>query len=140
VAEERPKQSDLPLILLIENDDEDIFFFRRAIGTLDWRGDVRVVGTATEARIYMEGGFPFDDRAYYRLPKLIVSDYKLSGHTALEFFLWLREQPEFAQLPIVMLSGVVSGLNDANLGAKGFVQKTGDIHKLAESLKPFLPP
>jgi CheY-like chemotaxis protein len=142
VAEEKPKQTDLPLILLIENDDEDIFFFRRALQRLDWKGDVRVVGSASEARLYMEGEFPFDDRTYYRLPQLIVSDFRLAGHTALDFISWLRLQPTLSEVPIVMLSGVASGLDAekfARLGARGFVPKTGDVPKLAEALRPLLP-
>ena len=132
----------MPLILLIENDESDIFIFRRALYKLEWKGEVRTVGTATEARAYMENRDPFTDVAYFRRPKLIVSDFRLAGHTALEFITWLRFQPALATIPIVMLSGVASGLNAEKLervGARGFIAKTGDIAKLAASLKPFLP-
>ena len=144
MTEVNPTQnrSNLPLILLVENDDEDIFFFRRALQRLEWKGEVRVVGSATEAQLYMEGAFPFEDRGYYGLPQLIVSDFRLAGHTALEFLTWLRSQPDIGNTPVVMLSGVASGLNDeklARVGAKKFVQKSGDIAKLASALEPLLP-
>ena len=51
-----------PLILLIENDDADVFLFRRALSKLDYRGDVRVVGSVTEARAYMENRGSFADK------------------------------------------------------------------------------
>ena len=141
-GETNEPRSAPPLILLIENDQDDVFLVRRALAHAGWKGDLRGVGSATEAWNYMEGRFPFDDRSYFRIPQLIVSDYRLAGHTALEFCAWLRSQSQFADIPIVMLSGLASGLNAEKLErvcAKGFIPKTGDIVKLAQALKPFLP-
>jgi CheY-like chemotaxis protein len=142
VEENNPKEHAAPVILLIENDENDIFFFRRALYAAGWKGDLRVVGSATEARAYMEHHPPFTDAFYNRRPKLIVSDFRLAGHTALEFITWLRFQPALAEIPLVMLSGVASGLDVeklARIGAKGFIAKTADVTKLAEALKPILP-
>jgi CheY-like chemotaxis protein len=131
-----------PVILLIENDDSDVFIFRRALAKAGYTGDLRVVGSASEARGYMENTFPFKDPLYYRQPALIVSDFRLAGHTALEFIAWLRRQPVLAEIPIVMLSGVASGLDPtrlAQVGARGFIQKTADVSLLAAALQPLLP-
>src|SRR5204862_4128758 len=106
-----PKGGATPVILLIENDQDDVFLFRRALAKAGYTGDLRVVGSATEARAYMENTHPFKDPLYYRQPNLIVSDFRLAGHTALEFLTWLRFQPATTHIPIVMLSGVASGLN-----------------------------
>jgi len=129
-------------ILLIENDDGDVFFFRRAIAKTGWSGEVRVVGTATEARAYMENAHPFTDKEYYPRPRLIVADYRLSGHTALEFVEWLHGEPALADIPIVILSGAIAALSAEVLDQikpAGFIQKTADIEKLAEAVEPFLP-
>jgi CheY-like chemotaxis protein len=153
----RPRQKNTPLfrrnaveeyalkrtaaILLIENDDNDVFFFRRAVAKTGWPGRIHVVGTATEARVYLEHQEPFKDIAYYPRPQLIVSDYRLGGHTALEFVRWLRNEPEFAAIPIVIMSGAVSGLKPealAEIRAQAFIRKTADIESLATSLQPFL--
>lgn len=130
-------------ILLIENDDNDVFFFRRAVAKAGWIGDVRVVGTATEAQAYIENKHPFTDPAYYRRPQLIVSDYRLAGKTAQEFVSWLRDQPACAGIPIVILSGLTSDLVAEGLGKlkpTALIGKTVDIDKLAAALEPFLPP
>src|SRR5204862_6099958 len=68
-SKESVKQSHV--ILLIENDESDVFFFRRALSSCQFRGVVRVVGTAWQARDYMEGRGEFRDRSYYPLPNLI---------------------------------------------------------------------
>lgn len=135
-------QQLLPAILLIENDENDVFFLRRAIAKTGWHGDVRVVGTATEARAYLENSDPFQDRIYYRRPQLILSDYRLAGHTALEFVEWVRKEPALANIPIVIISGAVSGISPAVLEKvkpQGFIRKTADIEKLAMAVQPYLP-
>ena len=131
-----------PAILLIENDDNDVFLFRRAVAVTKWPGNVRVVGTATEARAYMENLHPYTDRVYYHRPQLIVADYRLAGHTALEFIRWLRGQPELVAIPVILLTGTASGMSPealAEIRPRAFIQKTGDVEELVQALKPFLP-
>lgn len=140
--EESFQRSDVPVILLIENDESDVFLFRRALYHAGWKGNVHVVGSATEARAYLENSHPFTDTHYYPRPDLIVSDFRLTGHTALEFVDWMRVQSAFAKIPIVMISGLASGLDPeklARINPKGVIIKTGDVPKLAEALKPLLP-
>jgi CheY-like chemotaxis protein len=135
-------QQPSPVILLIENDEKDVFFLRRAIAKTGWDGDVRVVGSATEARAYLENAPPFRDRNYYRRPRLILSDYRLAGHTALEFVTWVRGEPSMADIPIVIISGAVSAIPPAvweKVRPEGFIQKGADIEKLAAAVRPFLP-
>jgi CheY-like chemotaxis protein len=136
------RDSHVPVILLIENDESDVFLFRRALAKAGFMGDLRVVGSASEARAYMENSHPFKDPLYFRQPSLIVSDFRLAGHTALDFLTWLRFQPALAQIPVVMLSGVASGLSPermAQIGAVAMIFKTADVGALALNLEPFLP-
>jgi len=135
-------KSGVPVILLIENDEADVFLFRRALAKVGYAGDLRVVGSASEARAYMENSPPFKDPIYFRQPNLIVSDFRLAGHTAIDFLTWLRFQPALAQIPVVMLSGVASGLTTeraTQIGAVAMILKTADVGALAASLNPLLP-
>ncbi len=138
----RLSEKNWPVILLIENDDTDVFLFRRALAAAGWCGDVRIVGSATEARAYFENVRPFEDTGYHRRPQLIVSDSRLTGGTAMEFLDWLRGQSFQPPIPIVILSGHL-GENPARrlvqIGARAFIAKTGDAAELAASLKPLLP-
>ena len=141
-TEVTPNEFRAPVILLIENDPNDVFLFRRALARAGYQGDVRVVGTATEARAYMENTAPFKDPLYFRQPSLIVSDFRLVGHTALDFLRWLQCHPVLEQIPLIMLSGVSSGVDPnrlADIRVASFVQKSADIGALAAALHPFLP-
>jgi CheY-like chemotaxis protein len=138
----RPSERSWPVILLIENEQDDVFLFRRAISKLGRDCHVRVVSSATEAKSYLENTGAFKDANYYSRPDLIVSDFKLANHTALEFVQWLRRDPRFLAMPLVMLSGVTSQMNMAafeGLNVSIFLRKTGDVHALSQSLEPILP-
>ena|SRR5687767_8866596 len=130
------------LILLIEDDENDAFIFRRALGKAGWRGQLRVVGSVNEARAYMEHGSPFQDLSYFRCPDLIISDYRLNTYTATDFIDWLHSQPHLSSTPVVILTGAGSAIpaaQIARIAPAGFLVKTPDVAKLAEVLQPYLP-
>ena len=136
---------DGPLLLLIENDEADIFLFRRALSQLAFKGHVRVVRSVSEARHYLEGTGMFSDRSYYPLPDLIVSDMNLPGLTGNHFLEWLRSDSRYSFIPFVFLSGSFLPADRSqavSLGSEGFFVKTGDISAMKErvqSILKFLP-
>jgi CheY-like chemotaxis protein len=134
------------VVLLIENDEADIFLFRRALAQLKFFGTVRVVGSVSEARDYLSGHGAFSDRAHFPVPDLIVSDMNLPGLTGNVFLEWLRAQPAFVHIPFVFLSGTFMPAEEARahqLGVNSYFTKTGDMSVLVERLRnllKFLPP
>ncbi len=131
-----------PLILLIENDEADVFLFRRALSKLNYAGDVRVVGSVSEARSYVENTGSYRDAQYFCKPDLIVSDFRLNGPTALEFIRWLRRESTCPELAVAILSGAVQASEVPQLleaGADDLIIKTPDVQLLASRLKKLLP-
>lgn len=134
-------KAERPIILLLENDQSDVFFFRRALSRLGYDGTVRVVSGVTEARAYLDGTGEFSDRDYHPIPDLIVSDMKLFASTGNEFLDWIRRQDAFRGIPVVMLSG--SSLPEERtrsqqLGAQEFFIKTGDIEQMTARVRGVL--
>ena len=135
-----------PVILLIENEEDDVFLFRRALSRLNFNGTVRLVASVTEAFEYLKGERQFGDRAYFPLPDLIVSDMNLPGLTGNAFLEWLRSNEQFCDLPLVFLSGSFLPLDKVRadaLGAEGFFVKTADIEVMCDrvqSMLKYLPP
>jgi CheY-like chemotaxis protein len=131
----------VPLILLIENDDNDVFFFRRALSRCGFPGDVRVVQTAWQARNYLEGRGEFKDRDYYRVPGLIVCDLHLPGATGIEFVQWLREEPEFKNIPLIIWTGSMTSEALQTMvaaGASGYQIKTPNFQQLCAAVEEML--
>jgi CheY-like chemotaxis protein len=129
------------VVLLIENDEADVFLFRRALSQLDFKGTIRVVDSVSQAQDYLDGRGQFSDRVYYPLPDLIVSDMNLPGAFGNVFLEWLRKEQRFAALPFVFLSGTFLPPDKAwaeDLGAKGFFHKTGDIEVMKERVRKML--
>lgn len=122
-----------PVILLLENDSNDVFFFRRALGRLGYSGSVRTVTGVSDAREYLEQRGAYTDREYNPRPDLIVCDMKLIASTGNEFLEWVRTQDKFRSIPVVMLSGSSlpgERIRAMDLGAREFYLKTLDVNEM----------
>lgn len=131
----------VPTILLIENDDNDVFFFRRALSRCNFPGNVRVVQTAWQARNYLEARGEFKDQEYFCIPDLIVSDLHLPGATGMEFVQWLREEPKLQHIPLIVWTGSMTAqaLRDILAkGASGYQIKTPDFQQLCTAVDEML--
>lgn len=129
------------IILLVENDESDVFFFRRAAAQAGYGGDIRVVGGVSEAMAYLENTGEFTDLRYHRRPDLIVCDLRLTGETALSFLLMLRASSTLSAIPVVIHSAASRELHYERLqaaGAKAFLEKTSDMTEFTEVLRRLL--
>ena len=130
-----------PIILLIENDEGDVFLFRRALAKQEFQGIVRVVSTISEARRYLTHCGEFTNKEYYPCPDLIVADMNLRGHLGTELLEWARQQPDLAKIPFVFLSGSflpTDKIKALELGANGFYVKTANIEQTAQNVTTIL--
>jgi CheY-like chemotaxis protein len=59
---------------------------------------------------YLDGEAPFTDRAQFPVPNLILLDLKLRRMSGLDLLRWIRHNPAFRSMPVVVLSGMA----DAN--------------------------
>ena len=136
-----------PVILLIENEQDDVFLFRRALAQLGFKGTVRVVGSVSEAREYLLSSGKFRDPEYYPCPDLIVSDMSLPGATGNSFLEWLRGDSKCSHIPFAFLSGSFTVPDKARahalgVGADEFFAKTGnaaEMRKRVEQMLKLLP-
>lgn len=134
------------VILLIENDEDDIFLVRRSLAKLEFHGQLKVVTSVSEARDYLEGRVSFGDRRTYPLPDLIVSDMNLPGVTGNVFLEWLRADERFKHVPFVFFSGSflpVDQIRAKELGTDEFFVKTANMDLLLSRMTHilrFLPP
>jgi CheY-like chemotaxis protein len=126
---------------LVENDENDVFFFRRALSSLNFPGAVHVVDNVTQARAYITGTGQFRDRSHYPMPDLIVSDYKLHGETGAEFFHWLRTDRGYAEIPYVLFTGSATreeGEMAVRMGARAFFNKCADFEQMKTCVEGIL--
>ena len=113
-------------VLLVEDNEDDIFFMKMACQRTGIPHDFHVVTDGDEAVQYLAGTGEFADRTRHPLPDLVFLDIKLpkrDGHKLLE---WIRSQDVFRSLPVVMLttSQAESDINRAyKLGVTSYLRK-----------------
>jgi CheY-like chemotaxis protein len=93
------------VLLLLEDSEEDIFLFRRAISKLDRDIVLQCVRNGGEAQRYLRGEEKYDNRIEFPFPSVVFSDFQLPGMSGLEFVEWLRSDPVLRALPCVIYSG-----------------------------------
>jgi CheY-like chemotaxis protein len=93
-------------ILLVEDDAHYAQLMQIGLEEAGVPNPVHVVSCGREAIQYLAGEGPFSDRALYPEPALVLLDIELPQQGGFEVLLWIRNQPRYRELPVVMLSGL----------------------------------
>ena len=86
-----------PGVLLVEDSDEDFFFFRRAMAKADVQCEYVRVANGAEARSFLV--------ANGHRPILVFLDLKLPMISGFELMEWLKTQAFFNHIQVVILTG-----------------------------------
>ena len=131
-------------LLLAEDNEDDVFFFERALRESSERLCVpirlEVTCDGEEALAYLKGEGEFRDREMHPFPELVVTDIKMPNVSGLEVLAWLKEHEEFQRVPKIVLSASSqeSDVDEAyRLGANTFFQKPhspDDFRELVSSI------
>lgn len=127
-----------PAILIVEDNADDVMLLQRAFRKANLINPLRVVADGQAAVDYLAGRAPYDDRAEYPLPALVLLDLKLpklGGHEVLD---WIRTQPGLRRLPVAVLTSSRESpdINRAyDLGANSYLAKPVDFDSLLDMVK-----
>ena len=127
-------------ILLVEDNEDDVFLMRRALKGAHVVNSLHVVEDGQEAVDYLAGTGRFADRDRYPLPAVVFLDLKLpylSGHDVLA---WIRRQKDFESLIVIVLtsSNEASDLSRCYaLGANSYLVKPPTPDQLEDLAKAF---
>jgi CheY-like chemotaxis protein len=132
-----------PVILLVDDNPHDVVLIRlafRRVGIID---TIQLVKDGTEAMRYIKGEGVYADRHQFPQPTLILLDLKMPQTSGFDVLKWVREQPELANVVVVVMSG---SRNDRDierayaLGASSYLVKPTrfeEMVKMMESLKDY---
>jgi CheY-like chemotaxis protein len=124
-------------ILLVEDDENDVFFFKRATRLAGMINPLHVAQDGREAIDYMKGTGAYADRSEFPLPCLVLLDLKLPHVMGLDVLKWIRAQPEFQTVIVIVFtsSKLAPDIDTAyRLGANSYVVKPSTPGKLQEML------
>jgi CheY-like chemotaxis protein len=113
-------------ILLVEDDEDDAFFMRRALTKAQINMPLHIAVNGQEALDYLGGAGKFADRAQFPTPAIVFLDLKLPCVHGFEVLKWIRSQPAFNELPVIVLTSSSEARDHEKalqLGATAYVVK-----------------
>ena len=126
------------LVLLIEDDPADVRLIQRAFRKLQAPVPMFRLTNGDDAVAYLSGNAPYENRAAYPMPNVLLLDIKLPRRSGFEVLEWVRRQKSnLRRLPIVMLTSSrhSADINRAyDLGANSYLAKpesSSDLDELA---------
>ncbi len=126
------------IVLLVEDDENDVFLFKRALQKSGLPFELRVANDGAEARDYLTGQGKFINRQIFRFPKFIITDNKMPHVEGPTFLKWLKEHPKFHVVPTILLSGSAQPSDVLNaydsLGVHSYILKPNGTKELAETI------
>ena len=129
---DRRSTSFIPL--LVEDDPDQAFLMLRAFQKADVFTPLPILKSGEEAIEYLSQGRPFVKRTS-GLPSVVLLDLGLPGISGFEVLEWIRQQPRFRSLPVVILSSS-SSPDDVNrayqLGANSYLVKPTRMAELVD--------
>src|SRR3954468_17016951 len=137
-----PSQHEEPAqpstILLVEDDTNDAFTFRRAFDRSGHREALVHLQDGEEAIEYLRTTAAEEVKPPHSKPLLVFLDLKMPKIDGLEVLTWLRSHVEFSGVPVVVLSGSIRKEDQqaaVDLGAKAFHTKPMDSTELNAILR-----
>ena len=128
-------------VLLIEDNEDDALLMKMACQRSGIPHQVQWVADGEAAIQYLGGIGQYTDRSAFPLPQLVFLDLNMprrSGHEVLE---WIREQPELATIPVVMLTSSTESKDIKraySLGVKSYLHKISCPAEFGQAVRVIL--
>ena len=125
-------------MLLVEDNEDDVFLMKRALKSAAVTNPLYVVGDGEKAVAYLSGTGKFADRKSYPYPSLILLDLKLPYLSGLDVLAWkqLRTEVPPAVVIVITSSNEPTDLKSAyKSGASSYVVKPPTASQLNDIAK-----
>lgn len=127
-------------ILLAEDDPNDTLLIRRAFQKAGLGDILKTVSDGGQTIDYLRGIDDYADRGRFPLPFMVLLDLKMPGTDGFEVLQWLRSQPDFKRLLVVVLtsSNLQADVDRAyDLGANSYLVKPVEFNEMVNMIQRF---
>ena len=128
-------------VLLVEDDPSDFRLIQRAFNKVSEGFQMFRLSNGDEVVEYLSGDGPYENRAAYPMPALVLLDLKLPRRSGFEVLQWLRRQVSgLNRLPVIILTSSrhSADINRAyDLGANSYLVKPDTGAQLEELATQF---
>jgi len=91
-------------ILLVEDEENDIFFFRRAVANSPYIKSFETVKDGREAVQFLKREGRYAELKGQSLPNVVMTDLKMPVMNGFELLEWLKQHPECGIIPAMVYS------------------------------------
>lgn len=119
-------------ILLVEDNEADVYLFRKALETADLQFELTVMGDGAEALAFVrrEGKYSASS-----VPNLVVLDLNLPKDGGIQVLRAIREREDFSNVPVAIVSSSASPQDRHETGKLGVDRYITKPPNLEEFLK-----
>ena len=131
----------LPPVMIVDDSDDDALLATRCLKTAGIKNPLLHFRSGGDAFLFLKQFCP-PEKTTKRQPCLMLLDVNMDGLSGFDILLWTRQQPQFKELKIFMLSGVNEEWDAqiaAKLGADEYLEKFPEPAVLGELLSNVLP-
>lgn len=128
-------------LLYAEDNPDDSLLVQRAFRKLGQPCSIIAVEDGASALAYLKGEGEFADRQTHPFPTLALLDVKMPRFSGLEVLEWIRQQPEFSSLPVVIFTSsrnVTDVRRAYDLGVNAYLVKSVEYKELQDTLHTFI--
>ena len=128
-------------VLLVEDSENDVFLMKMACQRTGIPHSLQIVNDGDAAIKYLMGNGAYADRIHNPLPELVFLDIKMPKKDGHEVLKWIREQPTFRNLPVVMLTGSTQreDIDRAyKLGVTSYLEKVSCMAEFGQGVRVIL--
>jgi DNA-binding response OmpR family regulator len=126
------------LILMADDDEDFVFLMRLAVQRAQIPVELIPVHNGVEIIDFLQGAHDLPGGPGNRVPSMVILDAHLRLLTGYQVLEWIRLQPKFANLPVVILTGSEVETQDVRarkLGADGYHDKPFTMDSLVDLVR-----
>jgi len=129
---------DAKKILYAEDNEDDAFILQLAVKRAQVPHKLYCADDGEVVISWLKGEGDYANREKYPLPDLLILDLKMPRMSGFDVLEWLRENPTFHALPVVVMSSSDDPSDikrSGELGAAKYVKKSATCEEIIEHMK-----
>lgn len=130
-----------PVVLLVDDADEDVYMIRLALFRRNLHFDLRRLDDGREGIDYLNGTSQYSDRETFPFPAATILKVQLPLRSGFDVLAWARRQPRLKDHPLVLLNGAPKAGDSeraSQLHATRYFEKSSEYTDMVDFLEPIL--